>query len=467
MSYASTGTALSDKTLYDLFARTVPSDMFQARAIADIVHKFNWKYVSLVSSEGLYGDSGSKEFAKQASFREICIATHEKIPPTADYNAYDGIVQALYKRNATGVVLFTRAEDTKELLLAVKRAKLLNKFSWVAADGWGTHQNLVDGVEEVAWGAITVELQAKAIPGFDDYMKSLTPWVNQRNPWFSEYWQQWFQCQLQPNLVYQQQVASGLALAASKQHQDSMVSSSSAWSNKIRDSYMNDDVGSDVSSDGYDESMPIKPSSTSFAQARRKRRHRHNNSPYMIGNNINNNQDDNSNGQINTKRGQNCSIKGGFSSNGQDLECSIERETERELLIANHGTSNSNRNWSESLASKNEDNLNRFEATIAIEQQQLASISMLDPKTREQTWIPSDSVRNKRSNNISNKINQTVCSPNLRISETNGYRQEQKVQFVVDAVYAMAHALHNAWTDLCSPQPGVCDRLKELNGKII
>lgn len=58
------------------------------------------------------------------------------------------------------------------------------------------------------------------------------------------------------------------------------------------------------------------------------------------------------------------------------------------------------------------------------------------------------------------------CSPNLRISESNGYRQEQKVQFVVDAVYAMAHALHKAWSHLCGAQPGVvCEALKELNGK--
>jgi len=40
------------------------------------------------------------------------------------------------------------------------------------------------------------------------------------------------------------------------------------------------------------------------------------------------------------------------------------------------------------------------------------------------------------------------------------------VQFVVDAVYAMAHALHKAWLHLCHGKPGeVCEALKELNGE--
>jgi len=42
------------------------------------------------------------------------------------------------------------------------------------------------------------------------------------------------------------------------------------------------------------------------------------------------------------------------------------------------------------------------------------------------------------------------------------------VQFVVDAVYAMAHALHKAWLHLCHGKPGeVCEALKELNGELI
>lgn len=337
--------------------------MFQARAIADIVERLNWSYVSLVSSEGLYGDSGSKEFMKQASARRICIATHEKISPTSDVNSYDSLVENLRKRNATGVVLFTRAEDTRELLIAVKRAQLLQNFAWVAADGWGTHQKLIEGVEEVAWGAITVELAAKAIPGFDQYMRGLTPWDNVRNPWFSEYWQEWFDCALQVNLVRQQELASGAGLF----NRRDANSSSNPTDPKlpVGDNEANEDYAADEDAEEQEETGSVD-------KKKRKRRRR--------------------------------------------------RTPVRTNLTA------------------------------------IAPAAARRPKRQAAQLIAGGMT-------LANKMKQ-FCSPNLRISESNGYRQEQKVQFVVDAVYAMAHALHKAWYKLCDAQPGVvCEALKELNGK--
>lgn len=66
----------------------------------------------------------------------------------------------------------------------------------MASDGWGRQSKLIEGLEEEAEGAITVELQSKKIPGFDDYMARLTPDNNRRNPWFGEYWEEVFDCTL-------------------------------------------------------------------------------------------------------------------------------------------------------------------------------------------------------------------------------------------------------------------------------
>lgn len=59
---------------------------------------------------------------------------------------------------------------------------------------------MVEGLEEVAEGAITVELQSSSIPGFDEYMMSLTPESNNRNPWFEQYWEDTFDCVLEKNV---------------------------------------------------------------------------------------------------------------------------------------------------------------------------------------------------------------------------------------------------------------------------
>lgn len=57
ISPASTAKTLSDKSRFDLFARTVPPDTFQSVALVDIIKNFNWSYVSTIHSEGSYGKS--------------------------------------------------------------------------------------------------------------------------------------------------------------------------------------------------------------------------------------------------------------------------------------------------------------------------------------------------------------------------------------------------------------------------
>jgi metabotropic glutamate receptor 2/3 len=233
------------------------------------VQSFNWSYVSLVTSEGQYGDSGMNAFAREAKKRNICIAMNEKVPQNADNNYFNQILTNLKaKPNARGVVLFLRAEDNRGLLEAAKAANQTNYFTFIASDGWGKQEKLVEGVEEEAEGAITVELQSKEIEEFDYYIGNLSAYHN-RNPWFEEYWQDTFSCKLHQFVT-------------------------------------------------------------------------------------------------------------------------------------------------------NDDN----------------------------NTIP-------------------ICSPNLRIDKSMGYKQESKVQFVVDAVYAFAHALHNAWLDLCSDMglENYCPALKELDGE--
>ncbi|ETN71370.1 hypothetical protein NECAME_04666, partial [Necator americanus] len=56
VSPASTNADLSDKSRFEYFARTVPSDDYQAMAMVEIAVRFKWTYVSLVYSADEYGE---------------------------------------------------------------------------------------------------------------------------------------------------------------------------------------------------------------------------------------------------------------------------------------------------------------------------------------------------------------------------------------------------------------------------
>ncbi|XP_016889882.1 metabotropic glutamate receptor 8 isoform X1 [Cynoglossus semilaevis] len=58
------------------------------------------------------------------------------------------------------------------------------------------------------------------------------------------------------------------------------------------------------------------------------------------------------------------------------------------------------------------------------------------------------------------------CTGLEKVGRDSSYEQEGKVQFVMDAVYAMAHALHRMHREFCFGYPGLCPRMaNSIDGK--
>ncbi|XP_070557629.1 metabotropic glutamate receptor 3-like [Ptychodera flava] len=195
ISYASTSAKLTDKTRYEFFARTVPPDNFQAKAMVEVISLFNWTYVSTVASEGQYGEMGISQFLREARAKNICIAASTVIATSSDSSTYDDVIFVIKRAtNARVVILFTRADDTRGVLSAATRANLTENYIWIASDGWGKQETPVKDNEKVAEGAITLELQTQHVMKFDEYFLGLHPLTNSRNPWFIEYWEHVLEC---------------------------------------------------------------------------------------------------------------------------------------------------------------------------------------------------------------------------------------------------------------------------------
>lgn len=54
-----------------------------------------------------------------------------------------------------------------------------------------------------------------------------------------------------------------------------------------------------------------------------------------------------------------------------------------------------------------------------------------------------------------------------RIGKDSAYEQEGKVMFVINAVYAMAHALHSMHRDLCPGKVGLCSKMDPIDGSLL
>ncbi|XP_052350518.1 G-protein coupled receptor family C group 6 member A-like isoform X2 [Oncorhynchus keta] len=80
ISYASTAIILSDKIRFPAFLRTVPSDLYQTRAMVQLLSDSKWTWVGVVTTDGDYGRSALDSFVSQATASGICVAFKEILP---------------------------------------------------------------------------------------------------------------------------------------------------------------------------------------------------------------------------------------------------------------------------------------------------------------------------------------------------------------------------------------------------
>ncbi|XP_046870458.1 metabotropic glutamate receptor 1-like [Hypomesus transpacificus] len=198
IAYSATSIDLSDKTLFQYFLRVVPSDTLQARAMLDIVKRYNWTYVSAVHTEGNYGESGMEAFKELASQEGLCIAHSDKIYSNAGEKHFDRLLRKLRERlpKARVVVCFCEGMTVRGLLMAMRRLGVAGEFLLIGSDGWADRDEVVEGYEQEAEGGITMKLQSAEVTSFDNYFLKLRLDTNTRNPWFPEFWQYRFQCRL-------------------------------------------------------------------------------------------------------------------------------------------------------------------------------------------------------------------------------------------------------------------------------
>ena len=190
ISYSSTSPTLSDKNVYATFFRTIPSDVYQAEAIADILEHFNWTYVSIIVSDDEYGRNGLIALGKILKSRKFCIAEEASFSMNAGETQRDAvkIIHRLQQDTQQRVVVLWCEKPVAIEFLKEATGKLSN-ITWIGTESWGDNKEVKNQVDfKQIGGMLGVLPYLGRHEKFDQHLKSLTPKTPQRNPWLSEYW---------------------------------------------------------------------------------------------------------------------------------------------------------------------------------------------------------------------------------------------------------------------------------------
>ncbi|XP_008423292.1 vomeronasal type-2 receptor 1-like isoform X3 [Poecilia reticulata] len=193
VSHFATCACLSDKHEYPTFFRTIPSDYYQAAAMAKLVKHFGWTWIGAVHSDSDYGNYGIATFLETARREGICVEYIESFDWTHPQSKIRRVADVIRRSTATVVVAFAAPGDMKILFeeLAWQPGP---PRQWIGSEAWITDPNLMSF--SFCTGAIGVAIQKSVVPGLRDFLLNLSPSEVSASSVLTEFWEDAFNCSL-------------------------------------------------------------------------------------------------------------------------------------------------------------------------------------------------------------------------------------------------------------------------------
>uniref|UniRef100_A0A3B5BFK2 Extracellular calcium-sensing receptor-like n=1 Tax=Stegastes partitus TaxID=144197 RepID=A0A3B5BFK2_9TELE len=187
VSHLSTCACLSDKRQYPTFFRTVPSDRFQITGLVQLMKYFDWRWVGIIYSTGLYSEEGTTEFVKDAGKEGICVE-YSLLYSKSNEKRFDTVIATLRKSSAKVVLLFMSFYYVKIFLAKMETYNITGK-QWVGTESWITQAHLASvDTKHILQGAMGFALPQASIPGLGDFFDVV-----------KAFWEKFFDCSFSPS----------------------------------------------------------------------------------------------------------------------------------------------------------------------------------------------------------------------------------------------------------------------------
>ncbi|XP_028429739.1 extracellular calcium-sensing receptor [Perca flavescens] len=206
VSHFATCACLSNKQQYPNFFRTIPSDQFQADALAKLVKHFGWTWIGAVRSDSDYGNNGMASFLDAAHREGICVEYSESFYRTHPRSRFQRVADVIRRSTAMVVVAFAAAGDLR-LLLEELLLEPSPPRQWIGSEAWVTNTDMLRF--SFCAGAIGFAIERSVIPGLRDFLLDLSRSKVAASPVLTEFWEDAFNCRLGKSAAIDKRLCDG------------------------------------------------------------------------------------------------------------------------------------------------------------------------------------------------------------------------------------------------------------------
>uniref|UniRef100_UPI003AACCE45 extracellular calcium-sensing receptor-like n=1 Tax=Centroberyx gerrardi TaxID=166262 RepID=UPI003AACCE45 len=195
ISYLSSCPCLSDRHKFPNFFRTIPSDVYQARAMARLAIRFHWTWVGAVVANNDYGRLAIQEFQKEIQGAGVCLAFLETVSRETIVRDARRAAVTVQASTARVILIFCWYTDVRQLFLELAKRNVTDR-QFLASEAWSTSGELLQNLalSKVASGVLGVAIRSSSIPGFENYLRSLHPSHRPEDELLREFWEKEFGC---------------------------------------------------------------------------------------------------------------------------------------------------------------------------------------------------------------------------------------------------------------------------------
>ncbi|XP_070762541.1 extracellular calcium-sensing receptor-like [Enoplosus armatus] len=195
ISYLASCPCLSDRPKFPNFFRTIPSDIYQARAMARLAIRFHWTWMGAVVENNDYGQLAIQIFQEEVQGKGVCLEFIETVRRETIVSDARRAALTIQASTARVILIFCWYTDVKKLFLELAKRNVTDR-QFLASEAWSTSDDLLQdlAISKVASGVVGVAIRSSTIPGFENYLRSLHPINRPDDEFLREFWQKEFGC---------------------------------------------------------------------------------------------------------------------------------------------------------------------------------------------------------------------------------------------------------------------------------